>query len=82
MMCNSNEADPFIIDITLMIAEQQLGAPPPPAAVKRKERSQLGLADLLEGQDHGQRNVPKFESFLKTKIHTSRHKYFFAVYYN
>ena len=51
MMCNTAEADPFIIDITLMVAEQQITAPPPPAEVKRKERARLGLADLLMEQD-------------------------------
>ena len=56
MMCNIAEADPFIIDITLMIAEQQIIAPPPPAEVKKRERARLVLADLLMEQDQGQRS--------------------------
>lgn len=54
MMCNVAEADPFIIDITLMVAEQQIVAPPPPAEVKKKERARLMLYELLQEQDQGQ----------------------------
>ena len=54
MMCNIAEADPSIIDITLMVAEQQVTAPPPPAEVKKRERARLVLAELLQEQDQGQ----------------------------
>ena len=57
MMCNVAEADPFIIDITLMFAEQQITAPPPPVEVKKRERARLVLAELLQEQDQGQREI-------------------------
>lgn len=54
MMYNGSEADVFAIDITLMVAEQQILAPPPPAELKKKERERLVLAELLKEQDTGQ----------------------------
>lgn len=51
MMYNGTEADAFAIDITLMVAEQQILAPLPPVEQKKKERKRLMLAELLKEQD-------------------------------
>lgn len=53
MMYNGSEADAFAIDITLMVAEQQIVVPPPPAELKKRERERLMLAELLKEQDKG-----------------------------
>ena len=53
MMYNGPEADAFAIDITLMVAEQQILTPPPPAELKKREREQLMLTELLKEQDTG-----------------------------
>ena len=52
-MYNGTEADTFLTDITLMVAEQQNLTPPPPADLRKTERERLVLAELLKEQDKG-----------------------------